>query len=264
MKWRIDHPQEDTPALKLGRALHSALLEPETFEKVWVVSSACAATKKSGEPCSAAGSLYLDGAWYCKVKGHAPAGAGDLPEGIESIDAKERELAKVCAQRIGEHRIASDTLRGGKAEEALEWTDEETGIACRGRLDWLRPDYVVDVKTTRTETPREFVQDAARMRYHGQLAWYHFGAIAAGRLAVDAPPPRIVAVSTSEPYDVAVYEFVPAALEAGRLCFRELLDRYIECQAADWWPGHSPDLQAFDLPNWADGGAAVEMRGATL
>lgn len=262
MKYRVDHPQEDTPALKLGRALHCLLIEPQNFDDRWVVSSTCSGVvKKSGEICGSTGSLYLSGKWYCKVRGHAPAGAGDLPNGLESITTEERELAKILAARIAEHPAAAETLRGGKAEERLEWIDAESGVACKGRLDWLKPSRVVDLKTTCTETPREFMADAARRGYHGQLAWYHYGAIAAGRIPQDAPLPRIVAVSTVEPYDVAVYEFTPEALEAGRLFFRELLTKYTDCLAAEIWPGHSPDLQPFELPKWAEGMQAVEARG---
>lgn len=258
-KWRVEQPQEDTAALKFGRALHCLILEPTQFDRRWVVAAPCTAIKKSGEICGSTGSLYMAGAWFCKVRGHAPDGAGDPPEGIESITPDQREIARFCAARIAAHAVASETLSDGRTEEALEWTDQFTGIACKGRLDFLRH-RVVDLKTSCMETSREFLNDAASRLYHGQIAWYHDGAIAAGRLPDDAPRPRIVAVSNVEPYDVAVYEFDETSLEAGRIVYRDLLRRYIECDAADWWPGHSPDLLPFELPPWAEGMRAAEER----
>ena len=249
LKWRLTHPQEETDAIKFGLAFHCLILEPEKFEKLWVTAGPCAGVKKSGELCGSQGSLYLDGAWYCKVRGHAPEGAGELPEGVRSITSEQRETAKICAEQLKAHRVASDTLKGGKREESLEWQVDKT--ACKGRLDFLRPDYVVDLKTTCETTPREFESQSARMLYHGQLAWYHDGAIAAGRLPQDAALPRIVSVETVEPYDVAVYKFTPEALEAGRSVYRTFLARYLECVACDYWPGHSPDLRLLDLPHWA-------------
>ena len=249
LQWRLTHPLADTPALALGRAIHCLILEPQEFDARWTVAGPCGAAKKSGEVCGNQGSLYSCGVWYCKVKNHAPTSAGDLPDGIESITGEQRETAKICAEQIKAHRVASETLRGGRPEEALEWQTETT--ACKGRLDFLRPDYVADLKTTCETTPREFTGQAARMQYHGQLAWYHDGAIAAGRLPADAKLPRIVTVETVEPYDVAVYQFTPEALDAGRSVYRTLLARYLECVACDYWPGHSPDLRTLDLPHWA-------------
>lgn len=256
LRWRIEHPQPDSPALRLGRAIHCFVLTPE-LAAGWVAASSCAATTKAGAPCSADGSLYLDGKWYCRVRGHAPATAGPPPDGIEVLDGESLALARLCAQRVREHPVASRTLTGGAAEESLEWTMD--GVACRGRLDYLR-DYVVDLKSTRTETRREFAREVAQHLYHAQVAWYSDGAVAAGRLPSPAPTPRLISVSTAEPYDVAVYECGPEVIEAGRVVYRELLRRYAECLAAGWWPGHTPDLQWLDLPQWADGMRAAEER----
>ena len=249
LQWRLTHPTPDTDVLKFGRAFHCLILEPQEFDRRWTVAGPCAGVTKSGKVCGNQGSLYSCGVWYCKVERHAPTGAGDLPDGIESITSEQRETAKICAEQIKAHRVASETLRGGVREEALEWQIETT--ACRGRLDFLRPDYVADLKTTCETTPREFNAQSARMLYHGQLAWYHDAAIAAGRLPADAKLPRIVTVETVEPYDVAVYQFTAEALDAGRAVYRTLLARYRECVAAEYWPGHSPDLRYLDLPHWA-------------
>ena len=251
MRWRAEHPRPDTEALKLGRAIHCLVLEGEdVFRDRWATSTQCAATTKAGTDCGSAGTLFHDWLWYCRVKGHAPAGAGAPPADMEVIDSQAREVAHVCANSLLTHAEAQRTLSNGSGEQELEW--EFDGVACRGRLDYLR-EYVVDLKTTRYGTPREFMRDAATHLYHGQLAWYHDGAVRAGRIADDAETPRIVSVETAEPYDVAVYQCPPEVLEAGRLVYRDLLRKYQECNAAGWWPGHSPDLRYVELPKWADG-----------
>lgn len=255
LKWRVEHAMADSEPLKMGRSIHCAILEPAVYESRWVSVTACNATvKSSGERCKSEGSLFSDGLWYCKVKGHAPAGATDTPgEGLEVIGAAGRELTKLCADAVAAHGPASKLLQGGKAEQKIEWTDPESGIECRGRVDYLRPNDLVDLKSTRRETVREFMADAARSMYHGQLAWYHFGAIEAGRLPKDADLPYIVSVSTAEPYDVAAYQLSDITLQAGLILVRDLVRKYQQCTAADLWPGIAPDLEVLDLPAWAPG-----------
>lgn len=253
LKWRLDHPQKDTPALRLGRAIHCAILEPHEFDDRWGTQDICAAMTKSGTKCTSLGGLYHEGLWYCGVRGHAPEGAGATPEGMEIISREDRAMALTCAQEVRQHPVAKRTFMGGKAERDLQWMDPETGALCRGRLDYIKAREIVDLKSGREETPREFTRAAALRLYHGQLAWYHDGAIAAGEIPPDADLPLIVHASTSEPYDVAVYRLSKISYMAGQVLYRDLLRKFLDCQAADWWPGMAPYLLEMDLPGWAAG-----------
>lgn len=253
LQWRVKHPRPETAPLRIGRAIHCLILEPDEFESRWISTKTCAGTKKDKSACSSMGTLYFEGEWYCRVKGHAPKEAGNPPEGVEIILPDERELVKFCADAVWAHGHASKLLKDSKTEHSIEWQDPETGIACRGRMDSVRPNFLTDLKSTRRETVREFTMDAARGLYHGQLAWYHDGAIAAGRLPADAELPYVVSVSTSEPYDVAAYQLSRSSFEAGQILYRDLLLKYAQCQAAEMWPGIAPDLLTLDLPDWAPG-----------
>lgn len=253
MKFRVENPEAETDALRGGRSIHCAILEPKEFEKRWVTASICAATTGKGDPCKNQGSLYFKGAWYCGVKGHAPAGASPTPgEGVEVIDLAGMALSKACRDAVHAHEPSMRLLQKGESEVKLEWTDE-TGIACRGTLDYLKPGAVVDLKSTRRETIKEFAMDAARNLYHAQLAWYVDGAIAAGRLPADGAKAFCIAVSTAEPYDVAAFELSDVSLNAGRIVVRDLIKKYQQCLAADIWPGIAPDPVVLDLPAWAPG-----------
>lgn len=180
-----------------------------------------------------------------------------LALGCEVLSADDHALAETCARSVRAHRHAAALLAEGHAEVSLSW--ETDGVPCGGRLDWIGR-CVVDLKTTRRESLREIAADCARYLYHGQLAWYHDGAVAAGAVAADSTP-HLIAVQTCEPYDVAVLRVPPAVLEIGRSLYRALLARYRECQAAGWWPGIAPEVVDLDLPHWAaggDGGDAAE------
>lgn len=253
MKWRAEQPLPDTSAMRLGRAIHCAVLEPDQYKSRWLTAGTCVAPKKSGDVCGAVGSLIYDAEWFCKIRGHAPDGATGAPEGCEVLSIGVSELVSNVADAIMSDPDANDVLRGGKAECNLEWTDPDSGIACRGRIDYLRPNGIVDIKTTSKATIREFVMDAARNMYHGQITWYHDGAIHAGRLPVDAEMPTIVMAQTIEPYDVAVIDLSAVDYGAGQCLRYDLMNRYADCLAANNWPGIAPDRLTLNLPDWAPG-----------
>jgi hypothetical protein len=254
LKWRLEHPEPETPALTLGRAIHCAILEPSEFATRWTVAGQCAGTvKSSGLPCGSQGSLYLNGNWYCRVKGHAPEGAGPLPAGMEVVTADQLATVQACTAAIADHWVAQGVLKGGLVEHGIEWTDAKTGIACRGRLDYLKPREVVDLKSTVGETVREIERTIIARLYYAQVAWYHDGAIAANRLPADAPLPLIVTVQTVEPYDVVVHRLSQHAYQAGQILYRDLISRYSDCLAADTWPGFAPSMRELNLPDYAQG-----------
>lgn len=254
LKWRMDRPEVESPAMKLGTALHCAVFEPAEFPKRWVVAGRCAASVKStGLPCGSQGSLFDGIDWYCKVRGHATPTASEKVEGVEIVTLEQLEVVRAAAAAIADHKVASRILSGGLPEHELEWQNPETGILCRGRLDYLKPREVVDLKSTVEETLWGIRRKCATMAYHAQLAWYHDGAIAAGRLQPDAQLPALVAVQTVEPYDVAVFRMNKADYEAGQICYRDLLLKFRDCQITDDWYGIARDVQPMNLPDWAPG-----------
>lgn len=227
-KWRLDHPRPDSPTLALGRAVHCAILEPGLFEQRYVYPPpGYNARTKLGQEWKAAQSR-------------------------EILTTDQADTISCCVQAVMEHDHARDLLTGTENEVVIEWTDEWSGIACKSRLDAISKwPALVDLKTTR-ELAR-FERSIAQYRYHGQLAFYHDGARAAGVLPDEVPTVAIVAVETIEPYDVGVYILDGPTLEAGRSLYRRLLDLYVECDRTDTWPGQCPSPRAVDLPRWADG-----------
>jgi hypothetical protein len=97
------------------------------------------------------------------------------------------------------------------------------------------------------------VRDIAELLYHGQVAYYLDGAIAARVLPPDARA-YVVAAQTVEPFDVVAFEVGLEPLERGRRFVRSLIDKYAACQSAGWWPGLAPEVIPLQLPPWAAGG----------
>lgn len=234
-RWREEHTEPDKPAYAFGRLVHCALLEPDRWDRDYVVQPDFGDQRRTANKEALA-------AWTAE---HADA---------QIVSADDYERVSRIVDAIRGHRAANRVLTGGRTEETIQWTDRESGLRCKMRGDFISPEYLADLKTTRRATIRQMVSDLTSYLYHGQIAWYHDGAREAGVLPLDAERPFIVFAQSVEPWDVVVVRMGEEALSAGRSLCRSLVRRYEECTAAKWWPGMAPDVLELDrLPAWAAG-----------
>lgn len=212
----------ETDAMRLGRAAHAAVFEPETYAAGFVVWE---------------GGRRAGGEWerfkHCHLT-RTILRADDVAT-VEGIGAAVRG-----------HAAAAALLAEGRPEVTLEWTDAPTGIACKARLDWVGPQSFVDLKTTRNIEIRAFGAHAAAMLYHGQMAFYADALKANGMERTC----RIIAVESEPPHDVAVFELDEDVLWAGEALYRKALRTVATCRAARLWPGRYPAPVSFVLPAW--------------
>lgn len=230
LKHRMEHPQADSTRMALGRAAHTAVFEPERFLLEYAIFEGDRRQGKAWDECCAAN------------------------RGRTILKADEYQQALDIAASVREHPVAGVLLAPpGEAEKVITWEDEATGLACKGRLDWYRPGLLCDLKTTADVGPLRFSATVARMGYHGQMAFYRAGLIANG---LDAPPPRLIAVEATAPYDVAVYVLDDDSLYAGEVECEELLRMVAAGRFSGKWPGQAPEELPLQLPAWAfkDGG----------
>lgn len=220
----------DSEAFTFGRAGHMCVLEPERFERSFGVYDGTFDKRHKAFQ-----------AWFAEHPGLTPL----KPAHMDSV--------RRIRDAVYAHSDAAELLRGGRREEAIQWQDEATGIACKARLDYARPDMVVELKSTKDTERRWFTNDAAKFLYHGQLAWYFDGARASRATSADSALPPIIAVEKDPPHDVAVVTPGAETIAVGRDLYRHLLTKFVECTAADWWPGKAPTPWQLDLPPWAPG-----------
>lgn len=240
-------PREDTDALKQGRLTHCALYEPGALHERYVVAPSF---HRGMNDDTARAKGYAGG-----KQAAAEWDAAMIGTQAESVTAEMMLRATSMRDAVMADPVARRFFEGGHAELQIEWTDAETGIECRGRVDHVNG-ALSDLKTTRSIAA--FDRDAARYLYHAQLAWYHDGLLAAG-IETDGLP-YIIAVENEAPFDVLVLFFDAADLAAGRRVYRECLDRLAECRAANVWPGVSGGVaRRIALPAWAMADTAVEL-----
>ena len=221
-KHAVEHPREDTTRLALGRATHTAILEPDRF----LLEYACFK-----------GPIRRGKKWDAFKEAHA----------TETI-LKQDEYALCLAMRdaVRGHLPAMKYLCAGKSEAPIVWTDESTGLPCKGRVDWLC-DAIVDIKTTNDVDPQRFASLSARMLYYCQAAFYQEGV---KRATGQTLPVVLLAVEKDPPHDVAVYVVDEDAIFAGWEVCAELLARVKQCRESGRWPGRYEEEQVLRLPAW--------------
>lgn len=224
---------DPTAPMRLGTAAHVATLEPGRFAREY------AAVPDEGGKAPRRGTK----AW------EAFAAAND---GRELLKQGEYDAAVAMRDAVRADALAMRYLIRGEPEVTLVWHDRETGILCKGRIDWLSTsvaDIVVELKTAADVSPSKFQAAYARMLYHGQAAFYTDALeTLTGRPAYH----KCVAVESKAPHDVVVYDVIGEPLEAGTELYRDLLKQLAECRERDEWCGHGKGAEVtLRLPAWA-------------
>ena len=212
-----------------GTLAHCAILEPDAFAERYFVGPDA---RRGSKP------------WK-----DAEAEA----DGREIIKPEQRETA--FRQRDAVLRLpdVADALSSGRPEVSAWWKDEQTGVLCRCRPDWVHEAgtgvILLDVKTCGDASPAEFARQIARMGYHRQAAFYSDGYAAASGRPVLAF--IFVAVEQGWPHGASAVMLDDEALDAGRRQYRRALETYARCINTDTWPGYPPGIELISLPVWA-------------
>lgn len=244
--WVDEHvQQEETPALRFGKALHARVLEPESFAATYIreqqhpyrrPSSLQRNAKKPSEETLLA-IEYWD-KWEAESAGK-----------IELADAEFLQLERM-RDALLLHPIAGKLFCGGQAEVTALWTDPRHGLQCKARFDYWRQDIGVmaDLKSTDDASPEAFARSVANYAYPLQQAHYESAPEALG---LGSPAFLFVAQEKVPPYAVAVYQLDTAAVLRGHEIRDRRMDLLNECLRSDCWPSYKPVIRNLSLPAWA-------------
>ena len=240
--------RNETPAMKLGTAIHTAVLEPDEFDMRYVLIPEDAPRHPSSSQLKAKNpsdeTLYAIGWWSDFDAAH---------EGAVILSEDDRKVALTIGKSARAHPIARNIFAVGTAEQSVFWTDKETGVLCKCRPDWLidpNPNYaILDLKSAADASPEGFMRSAYNYGYHRAAAWYLDGVEAAAGDKPDAF--MFLAVEKQPPFAVAYYYADDDMIEVGRRENRAALRTYAECLASGKWPGYTDRLLPLGLPKWA-------------
>lgn len=249
-RWFRDHPKEPTPTMRLGTALHAALLEPKRFREQYPEPQPCGATvHTTGKLCEAKSAVprYLDGelVWRCgrHQTGTEPA------DDIQVLTATDRETLDHMTAHVAAHATASKLLDlAGEREMSVVF--ELEGVQLRSRIDlYAAGKFLADVKTTREPIGEAFGRQVLNLDYLVQLACYR-EALRAHDMPVEHV--TVLAVGNVPPYAVRVYQINEARLEVGRVRLLHLLADYAAREQSGDWTGDGGTVSDLELPAWAE------------
>ncbi|EJX2634544.1 exodeoxyribonuclease VIII [Salmonella enterica] len=230
--WRKNAPvdTEKTKSLDTGTAFHCRILEPEEFNKRFIIAPEFNRRTSAGkeeektflEECARTGRTVLTAEEGRKI---------------------ELMYQSVMALPLGQWLVES----AGYAESSVYWEDPETGILCRCRPDKIIPEFhwIMDVKTT--ADIQRFRTAYYDYRYHVQDAFYSDGYRAQfGEIPTFV---FLVASTTAEcgRYPVEIFMMGEDAKLAGQREYRRNLQTLAECLSNDEWPA----IKTLSLPRWA-------------
>jgi exodeoxyribonuclease VIII len=223
-------PVEPTPAMQLGTAIHTAVLEPDRFADEYAIAPKVDRRTKDGK------STWEAFQTECLIQKRTP------------ISADDYAVCAAISRQLHHHPAAAVLFKAGIAEQSVFWNDPDTGVLCKCRPDWLLTGAMVDVKSTRDASRDAFARSVVNYDYHVQAAWYLDGIAQATGEALGAF--IFAAYETDAPYAVAFYHADADMIALGRQEYRRRLRIYADALAANRWPGYPAELSPLSLPTW--------------
>lgn len=250
--WRHaqDNPRKTTRAMDFGTALHYAVLEPEEFEARVVDTEANPMPKKDFTLKSFGTREEYDAAmddlerakaeWEVNARGKVALSTEQYRRCLQARDfVKTKKGPKVALQE-------------GTVETSIYWEDHASGELVKARPDFVRPEFIVDLKTIRSlddATVQRSIEDYA---YHVQGAMCRWGLMQATG-AIDALPFYLLLVQAApaQNLDMRLVRVDELWLSRGERLFQKWLKTYAECKASGDWPGYADrGVTECAMPGW--------------
>jgi len=156
----------------LGTALHCLLMEPKKFEQEYIVLPELEIDSDFYRTESQK-SDFLQNFALRKTK---DAKTFKYIGSKENLSEKDFKHIKAAVDRVKSLSTARELLKSGVSEVSIFWRDEETGLMCKCRHDYLTPWHSVDYKSMADKIRKSKIGKAiGEYEYYLQAAWYSEG-----------------------------------------------------------------------------------------
>lgn len=230
---------KDKKHVQNGNIVETLVFEPELFdEKFKLFPKTCKRQgKKKGSFEEISFSLATKDGKQIKA---------DIEEsGKMPITEDQYFHANKAVEALKNHEIANDLLFRGTNQLSMVWTDDNTGVNCKCRLDNLdeMSNSIVDLKVTHDAYFPVFIKNIGDMGYHIQAGSYQ---AATEYYFNNIFTYTIVGVEPTPPYGVTCIPLREDSLELGRKLFAKGLQRYARMSSLpkEMWEGY--DVKSYD------------------
>lgn len=217
--------EESTPAMNLGNAVHTLVLEESKFDKEFLVIHQQTRPRRGTKP-------------YDEMIKQA--------NGKIILTNDEYLQAHQMARSIKNNENANMLLNNCHIENSIYFVDELTGIQFKSRPDALSGSIAIDIKTTNDASPDKFQNSAWNYSYYLQAAMAY-----KAMQSINQPMDEFIfiCVEKEKPYCVAIYILDKDALNFGLSQFDCLASRLKKCMDSNEWPSYG--IQNLKLPSYS-------------
>ena len=220
-----DISDEPSPAMVLGSAIHTALLEPAEFGFRYVEAPKVDRRTKQGKADWEAFQATLEGRDALK------------PEDMETVRAVQSSAQPVVEPFLG----------GATIEASVRVETEYGWLQCRPDC-WTAEGPVMDIKTIRDMASLQ--QQFFSFGYHIQDSFYRI--VLEYESGKDPGPIQFVFVETSPPYQVARIQVDEETAVLTKHYVFSLLEKFWECSRTEEFPGRYNPFSITEIaaPTW--------------
>ena len=233
------HPTPPTDAMEFGTALHTVVLGTGTpIDVVDAKSWQGKAAQAERAEIRAAGRVPL------------------LPHDFQMVHA--------MAAKLRRHPLAAALFNPerGMPERSLFWRDQETGVMCRARPDWLPEPVegerllVPDLKSTGTVDEESLARTIATFSYYQQADFYENGIRALG--IADDVAFLLVFISRKPPHLIRIVGVPDIEQMIAAARNKRAIELFAKCTKSGEWPDFGTDITEINTPGWAQSRDASE------
>ena len=164
------------------------------------------------------------------------------------VNSKDLDLIYGIWKSMKADPIASKILNGGKAEIVC-FAKHPLGITMKGKIDYVKDDLIIDLKTTTSAEESDFNKSARAYNYDFQAAYY----LDLLNLAIGMDrfhKYAILAVEKTPPFLFNYFVIDPKDIELARLQYEGFIRTYIKCKADNDYPGYEPRFKSLNFGGW--------------
>lgn len=227
-----DRPKkETTPAMQFGTAFHTLMLEPELFDKRYVMKPEPVFLKDVGREA------------YDKYK--------SLLEFFETcgsivLSAIEWENLMAMREVFNANQNAVNLILDARIENSFFWQDKHSGLLLKARPDILHENMIVDLKTCADASPRAFQNSMVTGGYHVQGAMCRDAVEAIEGHRIDTV--INICIETKYPHNMAIYIIDELAIDEGQFKYKNILLDMKNSIAENNFKDYG--MQTISLPKW--------------